>query len=177
MPRRATSSYSLPAISLHQPWASLIHANAKRYETRGWEPYPWLVGSRLAIHATRSTLPSLDPQTKSAMETSLNLPYARWNQLPLGAVLCTAVLAGAYEVGGLPSQNGMISVARAAPRSMELQSIELNRNEAHFGNYLPGRWLWKLVDIEPLIQPAPAVGRQRLWYWIPADTALDAQSM
>lgn len=170
MPHRSTISPGLPAITLHQPWASLIHAKAKRYETRGWEPYPWLVGSRLAIHASRTPIPSLDGQTSSAMEVALGLPQSRWGLLPVGVVLCTAVLEGAYRVGEGQWQNGRLPIVQVVPGSMALDSIELLQNELYFGNYLPGRWLWRLVDIKPLRSPAPAIGRQRLWYWAPDET-------
>jgi hypothetical protein len=39
-------------ISLWQPWASLMADGKKRIETRHWPAPKWLIGERLAIHAT-----------------------------------------------------------------------------------------------------------------------------
>ena len=43
------------AISLHQPWASLIAEGHKDVETRSWAPPGRLVGQRIAIHAAKRT--------------------------------------------------------------------------------------------------------------------------
>jgi hypothetical protein len=42
---------SIPAITLWQPWATLVARGLKVHETRSWWPPAWLVGKRLAIHA------------------------------------------------------------------------------------------------------------------------------
>ena len=41
----------MKALTLHQPWASLIACGAKRIETRSWPPPKSLIGKRIAIHA------------------------------------------------------------------------------------------------------------------------------
>lgn len=41
----------MKAITLHQPWASLIACGAKPYETRSFPPPAGLIGRRIAIHA------------------------------------------------------------------------------------------------------------------------------
>src|SRR5580765_585368 len=42
---------TLPALTIWQPWATLIVAGAKPYEFRGWQPPQSYVGKRIAIHA------------------------------------------------------------------------------------------------------------------------------
>ena len=44
----------MKAISLWQPWASLIACEAKRIETRSWKPPQSLIGERIAIHAAQT---------------------------------------------------------------------------------------------------------------------------
>ena len=34
-----------------------------------------------------------------------------------------------------------------------------------FGDYFPGRWAWRLTDVLPLAEPAPARGKQGDRYW------------
>lgn len=44
----------LNAITLHQPWATLIAIGAKTIETRSWPAPRHLLGTRIAIHAGRT---------------------------------------------------------------------------------------------------------------------------
>lgn len=39
------------ALTLTQPWASLVVLGEKRYETRSWRPPAARIGERIAIHA------------------------------------------------------------------------------------------------------------------------------
>ena len=41
----------MKAITLHQPWATLIADGAKTIETRSWRPPQTLIGQRIVIHA------------------------------------------------------------------------------------------------------------------------------
>jgi activating signal cointegrator 1 len=45
---------TIPALSLHQPWASLIAIGAKRFETRSWPAPKAMIGRRIAIHAAKT---------------------------------------------------------------------------------------------------------------------------
>jgi ASCH domain-containing protein len=47
----------LPAISLWQPWASLIALGVKRIETRSWPCPAKYIGERVLIHAAKRPLP------------------------------------------------------------------------------------------------------------------------
>ena len=41
----------MKALTIWQPWASLIIAGAKPFEFRGWRPPASLIGQRIVIHA------------------------------------------------------------------------------------------------------------------------------
>ncbi|MBU1483148.1 MAG: hypothetical protein KKH12_15910 [Gammaproteobacteria bacterium] len=43
----------LPAMTLVQPWASLVVSGSKTVENRGFRPGDWMLGRELAIHAGR----------------------------------------------------------------------------------------------------------------------------
>ena len=43
----------MKAITLHQPWASLIAEGIKTIETRSWAPSREIIGQRIAIHAAK----------------------------------------------------------------------------------------------------------------------------
>lgn len=79
----------------------------------------------------------LDEATHAAISTAFR--HRQWLQtLPLGVIVCTAVLAEA-----LPAER--------VPRDL-------------FGDYATGRWAWRLEDVHPVEPKVPAKGMQ-LWGW------------
>ncbi len=44
----------MKALPLWQPWATLVALGAKRIETRSWPAPRWVLGERIAIHATKT---------------------------------------------------------------------------------------------------------------------------
>ncbi len=141
-------------ISLHQPWASFIAVGAKPFETRDWAPPKWLIGKRIAIHAAKKPVNADDRE------------WARrhgCNDIPFGAVVCTAVLAGAYQCGAhfkAPPRT-IVTIIDGLPGSRGGISIVLDE----FGDYAERRWAWLLTDIEPLSPAIPARGMQGFWKW------------
>jgi hypothetical protein len=141
----------MKAISLWQPWASFIAIGVKPFETRDWAPPLWLIGQRIAIHAAKK---AVEPDDREWAR------LAGASELPLGAIVCTAVLAGAYQCGAnLKEKPWHCRVAeRRGLATPERATIKVDE----FGDYDPGRWAWWLTDIEPAI---PARGSQGLWDW------------
>ena len=142
------------AITLHQPWASLIAHGVKDIETRSWPPSHSLVGQRVAIHAGKRIVGprSLNLETQEAIE---RLYGPKWSKaIPAGAVVATAVLVNAAQVLGL--QGPLVMLAGSPPMGPVAHDP--------YGDFTPGRWLWFLGDVEAF-DPVPAVGRQGLWMW------------
>lgn len=152
----------MKALTIWQPWASLIIAGAKPYEFRGWRAPPRICGQRIAIHAgarqpKRDEISDLlmrlrDPEDawSTALHASTASPLLeRWHaqpgSLPLSSVLGTAVLRP----------------ARSAWEIVEEFGAKLNDSDrAEHAN-----WAWPLTDIEALQPIAPARGAQGLWEW------------
>ncbi len=135
----------MKAITLWQPWASLILYGFKRFETRGWEPPRSFIGQRIAIHAARrpfNPARDVDAATCQDMNRALARHGLVWSDLPRGAIVCTAVLANAVQAG----------------RDEEAPD--------RFGDYSEGRWVWHLVDILPVDPPVAFQGRQG-WFDVP----------
>ncbi len=147
----------MKALTIWQPWASLIAAGAKPYEFRGWRPPRSIIGQRIAIHAgarkqQQSEVSYLafrcstaERASRSAIIPDKALPVLeRWRDLPMSAIVCTAIL-------GEP-----VDGATAA----ESMGAALNDSERE-GTF---NWGWPLTDIIP--EPAiPARGRQGFWDW------------
>lgn len=132
----------MKALPLWQPWASLVALEAKRIETRHWPAPAYVVGQRIAIHATK---------TNDHLHMCLEEPFNRYigdgSSLPLGAIICTAVLDRCGEI--------------TYEKALELE--EANWHEFAFGNYTPGRFAWILRDVVRLAEPVPWRGSQGIF--------------
>lgn len=130
------------ALTLHQPWASLMAIGAKRVETRSW---PTRHHGPLAIHAGKSqeflTLCMEEPFKSTLLRAGLILP----NDLPLGAIVAVCTLVD------------------CRPASWWREGLPVN--EAEFGDFAPGRFGWLTANMQRLAKPIPVRGAQGLWEW------------
>lgn len=157
----------MKALTIWQPWASLIMVGAKPYEFR---PKSYLryvgapaIGERIVIHAgarpvkadeVEYLLQCLDDEDNS---TGLVAPVARqmlercraaakYQALPLGCGLGTAVI-------GMPRNAGTLFRGPIA---------DSDRAAADLSAY---NWAWPLGDIHPFDTPVPTRGAQGFWQW------------
>ena len=132
------------AITLWQPWASMIADGMKTIETRGWAPPGKVMGQRIAIHAGRKMV----------------VPEARlWGleNEPTGCIVATARLVCAHKVLKPPVAKGVwVSLAHDHGNTIPVD---------RFGDFGEGRWLWMLADVEKLPEPVPIKGGQAFWEW------------
>jgi hypothetical protein len=141
---------SIPALTLWQPWASLIARGLKRYETRSWAPPASLIGQRLAIHAgTHKTTTGEVPEGLGLLLFDEDIDLAH---LPTGAVIATARLVAAHRT--------------------EERRPFVSWVEDDVGDWSPGRWAWELNDVVEFERPVPWCDGQRLWSWGPDATCL-----
>jgi hypothetical protein len=141
----------MKALTIIQPWASLIAAGAKTIETRSWSTR---YRGPLAIHAAsgRPTSAYFDAQRDLARRHM----GVEADQLPSGQVVAVCMLFRCLPIDD-PSVRQLL--ARRPP-------------ERPLGDYSPNRWAWVLSDIHRLDAPIPATGHQRLWKWTPPDGLL-----
>lgn len=186
----------MKAISLWQPWASLIACGAKSFETRHWAPPRELIGQTIAIHAAKKI-------DKDAAAMATDIMYGQFDNhgglaerleaswggddaadelmgkfgytiMPIGCVVCTARLDAAFQLGE-EAQGTAVPAARVVRRLTSRQMPEcFTVRYDDFGDYAPGRWAWLLRDVKPLIPPPPAIGRQAFFDlpqgWLAADS-------
>lgn len=139
----------MPALTLWQPWASLVAFGVKPYETRPKRPPTHLLGCRIAIHAAvrKPEFGEITPEIQQAMAAATGNPL--WFELmPFGAVIATATLQDIFPAASV----------RPDP----------------YGDYRPGRWAWQLTDVHRLRPPVAATGQQMYgWPWsVPTGTEL-----
>jgi len=178
------------ALSLHQPWASLIALAVKRIETRSWAAPEWLIGERIAIHAAKR-LPGhcsevgLWSIANQADGVSRMTDGQRWVELPLGAAVAAARLDAclpmvtADECGTdmhapphiCQSGDRRLQIHRPLRAPFDDGSTEQDfSHELPYGDFSPGRFGWLLADIVPVEPAVPCRGRQRVWR-LPEDVA------
>jgi hypothetical protein len=138
---------AIKALSLWQPWASLIALGLKHYETRSWSTsYRGL----LAIHAAKRPVKPSEVEGTD-IEAALLRKGEHYDRLPLGAVLCIVRLTDVVPVEQV--------IALAAT------DYRVKNEELHYGNYAPGRYAWHMDLIRVAPEPVPARGAQGLWTW------------
>lgn len=137
------------ALSVTQPWASLLISGAKKIETRSWAAPRGLVGQRILIHASKSW---------SRAEREL------CSQSPFDEAL---FLAGLDSFEAVPRGCILGSVRLVECRRVEELIPHLSDNEAEFGNYGAGRWGWRMADPAPLEAPVPVNGALGVWEYTP----------
>ena len=178
----------MKALTLHQPWASLVALGTKTIETRSWSTK---YRGPLAIHAGMKRPPGFwshwgepesaaDPLLFDSHESSDadGYWYHKWCG-PLGAIVATCRLVDVVP---------MVSDGRqfpTAPVILDLTAGRFLRNGGHvpswsnpetqrrndhlhtqypYGDFAPGRFAWLLENVQPC-DPIPAKGHQRLWEW------------
>ena len=160
----------MKALTLWQPWATLIAEGVKTIETRSWAPPKSLIHQRIAIHAAKREMRPFDEWNAAILEALRKCPPAldSYDGCPRGAVLATARLVCAHEIA---YQHG--AIVQMHPGLHPGNALECRHYcqwawgcpVDPFGDFTPGRWLWFLEDIEKLPEPIPAKGRQGLWEW------------
>ncbi len=94
---------SLPTLTLHQPYASLIAEGVKTIETRSWKAPDALIGEVIGIHAAARKMMMGDFHTIWPDGVPVNM-FDRCFNAPLGAIVATARLAACVPIGHLPAE-------------------------------------------------------------------------
>lgn len=144
----------MKAITLYQPWATLVAVGAKKIETRSW--YTKYRG-QLAIHAAKSY-----PKKLKALENWEPFKSALYpdNIYTYPCFSCGCIVAICNLVDCM-----LITSSHMVSMRMSIGIPLPSEPEFSFGDYTPGRYAWILEDIKRLPKPIPARGRQGIWEW------------
>jgi len=134
----------MKAITIWQPWASLIAIGAKEYETRSWSTN---YRGPIAIHAAKKEpmINGLPEIIQKAVRAVFHKRYGSRlvDPTPTGCIVAVAELVEVIRTKDhLPSEQ-----------------------EEMFGDWSPGRFAWKFANVTILSNPTPVSGRQGLWDW------------
>ena len=147
----------MKALTLTQPWATLVAIGAKRIETRSWNT---AYRGPLAIHAAKGFPADARDFLYAKIVLELLAPYFSAEipldkQLPRGCMVATCSIE---DILPMESTGCLAGIFENYP---ELDTEQ----ERAFGNYDTGRWAWVLTNIKPLKVPLPVTGALGLWNW------------
>jgi hypothetical protein len=131
----------MKAISLLQPWASLVVMGIKTIETRSW-------GTKyrgpILVHASMG---------KAGSIFAAGMPFKKYipdfKKLPFGAIIGQATIADVIRVENLGMNDELIN--------------RLTMEEKAFGDYADGRYAWILEEPVEYDKPIAARGTLSIW--------------
>lgn len=149
----------MKALSLWQPWASLVAFGAKKYETRGWHTTH---RGPLLIHASkRFARDEKDLCLEEPFESALVAGGIKaLSEMPLGVLLCRVTMVDCLLI-----PEGTPSAEKLFGDGVMVRGVKLppDGDERDFGNYTAGRFAWIFQDVELLPTPLPCKGMQGLF--------------
>lgn len=146
----------MKAITLWQPWASLLACGVIEYETRSWATK---YCGPMAIHAAAREPKNLLHQMSSTITSILGSDNLL--NYPRGAIIATANLIACHEMK--EDDFGNIGFWRSNNSIWEFYAI--SEQQASLGDWQPGGYAWEFTNMKMLETPIPAKGGQRIWNW------------
>lgn len=155
----------MKALTIWQPWASLIHIGAKPFEFRSWAPHRSSIGLRVVNHAAARPLNMNDVLrllrhlesrhedivAATCLKPEIAIPFLK--DLVSGNAPCPVGAGlGSFVLG--EAKNG-VEIAQ----SFGLSKVNDSDRDRH-ANYG-----WPIIDYEAFDEPIQIGGRQGLWNW------------
>lgn len=153
----------MKAITLWQPWASLIALGLKTIETRSWDTN---YRGDLYIHAAKKIVPfevlfnDMPTRYKNEVYMAICKDYGSYENMPTGEIIAKTNLVDCLKIA---EEYKILKFAALEFKASDQDYEFVSGDEYHFGDYTPGRYGWILNDTQTLENPIPAKGMQRLW--------------
>jgi hypothetical protein len=150
----------IAALTVWQPWASLIAIGAKPFEFRGWRAPTSLIGKHLAIHA--GARPVRIAEVRALL---VRLHSAKWAETGLLRDPAIALLERVKAGEALPMRSVVCVVRVGEPVDgfTAVESIGAVVNDSDRAEH--ANWGWPMLEVECLDPPIAAAGKQGLWRW------------
>lgn len=153
----------MKALTLHQPWASLVALRVKTIETRSWSTN---YRGPLAIHAGKRRFSLSSPIADYIRDEIPRDTYDLLSERLVSHVHggeqhfhhADCEMCDNYPLGQIVATCELSDVVATYPH----MAVEWP-DQIHYGDFSPGRFAWILRRIEPC--SIPATGHQGLWNW------------
>jgi len=145
------------ALTIYQPWASLIMAGAKPYEFRSWPAPQFVVGQRIVIHAGA---PKMDPRELKVLLWKLGRPNSHLTGLL--ADKAVPILERAQQQPAIfPRKHALGTAVLGKPvRACDLWPEAFASDSTRIEQ---SNWAWPLTEIQHFDEPVPMNGAQGFW--------------
>ena len=153
----------MKALTIWQPWASLIVTGAKPFEFRSWMAPRSVTGKEIVIHAgARKMVGSEIDRLIYALERGGNFAA----MVALHKDQAMPVLEAAKS-GNLPLSSGIGTATVGVSRDgMEIARTEFGLNQVNDSDRNQhANWGWPMLDPKKWAEPIPMSGKQGLWNW------------
>lgn len=134
------------ALTLWQPWATLIAEGHKKIETRSWSTN---IRGAVAIHSAKKPIKEVKKlmnQEAIKIISSLLYPFLL-ERLPVGYILAVGNLVDCKLI-----DDEFIK--------------KLSTDELLLGDYTPGRYAWMFENVKTFRSPINTRGGQGFWNWL-----------
>lgn len=173
----------MKALTIWQPWASLIIAGAKPFEFRGWYAPRFAIGGRHVIHAGARPVKRAEVEDliarlagEDAWTTGLHAKAALpilYRALDMASRRPGSDLFEVERFEPLPLAAGIGTAVIGEPvhGSIAAETFGHRVNDSDRDEH--ANWGWPMLDIEAWPEPIPMKGAQGFWNWpTPADAGL-----
>ncbi|MHB1731900.1 MAG: ASCH domain-containing protein [Ferrimicrobium acidiphilum] len=172
---------TIKALTLYQPWASLVALGVKTIETRSWSTE---YRGRLAIYAA-SSIPTdvrlnvLNQRVNGhnhhyeggytpILNALYNGGFESTSDLPLGAIVASCELIDVVPITRLGNDAGHTEyrvVDMPLFRGLHLlrEKDEVVEDQRPYGDFTPGRYAWLLADIASTTERCPRCWESGSW--------------
>lgn len=153
------------ALTIWQPWATLVMFGAKPHEFRKWnfadKPHlAKLIGQRVVIHA--GARPARVPEVNDILARIENGESALKDEIAKPFLLGLRGALVAKEVGGAPLSSALGTVVLGEPRSVVDLFKDTIADSDRLDQHMYG---WPMIDPVEFAEPIPAAGAQGFWNW------------
>lgn len=157
------------ALSLIQPWASLLVSGLKQCETRSWKTEyrgPLLIHASKRWNASLRDLCVREPFASALRKIGIDLPGMGPNGMPFGAIVGRVDLIDCFRI------ECVVTAAETHPcfghdgaaTLFEIQKrLFVTDLERAFGDYSPHRYAWFCVNADRFDTPIPCNGALNLF--------------
>lgn len=138
----------MKAISLWEPWATLMAANKKKNETRHW---PTNIRGPVALHAAKKWNGQMAAMCAGEpFASALGIARDEYE----GLIEFNTALKQVLSFGAIVGVGTLVDCVKITADNYP------DGDELYFGDYTPGRFMWWFTDIVRLAEPIPCRGAQ-----------------